>query len=58
MERENIIESLHHPVREQHYVLPGTKVDIPIPERAKERHYREKEKRAKSNNNADPESRN
>lgn len=51
MERENIIESLHHPVREQQYILPGTKVEIPIPERARLRHYEEKERqRAKSTN--------
>lgn len=48
MERQHIIDSLHHPVRENYYITPGTKIEVPIPEKSRERHEQEKERRAKS----------
>jgi hypothetical protein len=47
-ERLEAIEALKHPVREQVKITPGTKVEIPIPERVKQHYYEEKDREANS----------
>ena len=42
-ERLNAIEGLKHPVREHQHIGPGTKIEIPIPEKARERYYEQRE---------------
>ena len=37
-----MIQSIKHPVREQQRIGPGTHVDIPIPQKTRERYEKEK----------------